>query len=85
MNKEFLKMQKSAGLITESEYKEKMSEANMTDKHFSQELYMDMLNRLFDTLGNGADAYDDSTWTDEEKKLAQAIHDALEGSGFDIY
>jgi hypothetical protein len=85
MSKEFLKMQKSAGLITESEYKEKMSEANMMDKHLEQEVYMDMLNTLFDALGNGANAYDDSTWTDKEKELAQNIYNVLERTGFNIY
>jgi hypothetical protein len=32
MNKEFLKMQKTAGLITESEYKSKLNEAFVNDK-----------------------------------------------------
>ena len=82
MNKEFYKMQKAAGLITESEYKERMSEN--TGKHLDQESYMDALNLLFDALGNGANAYDDSTWGKDESLLAGSIANILNKAGVDI-
>ena len=82
MNKEFYKMQKSAGLITESEYKEKMSEN--VGKRLDQEAYMEALNLFFDALGNGANAYDDSTWTDDERDLAQNLANVLGRAGIDI-
>jgi hypothetical protein len=82
MNKEFYKMQKAAGLITESEYKERMSEN--TGKHLDQEAYMDALNLLFDALGNGANAYDETTWTEEENTLVNGIANVLNRVGVDI-
>jgi len=84
MNKEFLKMQKSAGLITESEYKEKMEENTGKMASLDQETYMDFLNGLFNALGNGADAYDDSTWTEKEEELAGAIGRAISAAGIDL-
>lgn len=107
MNKEFLKLQKIAGLITESEYKEKTDEVvgpwstnrnsgddihnnnadedyGRGDKRLDQEVYMDMLNTLFDALGNGANAYDDKTWTKDEKDLARNIASILFKAGVDI-
>jgi hypothetical protein len=83
MNNEFKKMQKLAGLITESEYKEEMSE-NMMGKRLDQDDYMDMLNRLFDALGNGANAYDETTWTEEENTLVGGIANILNRAGVDI-
>ena len=83
MNNEFIKMQKLAGLITESEYKEEMSE-NMMGKRLDQDDYMDMLNRLFDALGNGANAYDETTWTEEENTLVGGIANILNRAGVDI-
>jgi len=144
MNKEFLKMQKTAGLITESEYKGKMNENqndfkiidqvisqtpyNVTDyeslqdeieysdlvdavadkmggdftkarqaleawgaQKFGEEMasldqgiYMDFLNDLFNALGNGADAYKDSTWTEKEEELAGTIGRAISAAGIDL-
>ena len=81
MNKEFKKMQKIAGLITESEYKENVNE-NMAS--LNQEIYMDFLNELFDALGNGANAYNDSTWTAAEEELARAINGAIEAANIDL-
>lgn len=81
MNKEFKKMQKIAGLITESEYKENVNE-NMAS--LDQETYMDFLNELFDALGNGANSYNDSTWTDQEKELVGAISRAISAANIDI-
>lgn len=81
MNKEFKKMQKIAGLITESEYKENINE-NMAS--LNQEVYMDFLNELFDALGNGANSYDDSTWTAAEEELARTINGAIEAANIDL-
>jgi hypothetical protein len=39
MNKEFLKMQKLAGLITEGQYKEKLNEDNLEVKSIAKKLY----------------------------------------------
>ena len=39
MSKEFLKMQKLAGLITESQYKERLSEDNLEVKSIAKKLY----------------------------------------------
>ena len=76
MNKEFLKMQKIAGLITENQIK--------GDKNLDQETYMDILNTLFDALGNGANAYDDNTWGADESLLAGSIANILTKAGVDI-
>ena len=145
MNKEFLKMQKLAGLITENQVKQisenqndfntieniisqtpypvtdleslydEMENTDLIDsvadamggdfnkarkaliaygtakytsgnqnKHLDQEVYMDMLNTLFDTLGNGANAYDDKTWTEEENNLTRSIASVLNKAGVDI-
>ena len=84
MNKEFLKMQKAAGLITESEYKEKMDENTGEMTSLDQGTYMDFLNDLFNALGNGADAYSDNTWTEKEEALAGAIGQALTAAGIDL-
>lgn len=84
MNKEFLKMQKAAGLITESEYKEKMDENTGEMASLDQGVYMDFLNDLFNALGNGADAYSDSTWTEKEEELAGAIGRAISAAGIDL-
>jgi hypothetical protein len=143
MNKEFLKMQKLAGLITENQSKQidenqndfntiekviskyeypvtdleslfdEMEETDLVDviademgvdldkarkalkaygmakyynspKHLDQEAYMDALNLFFSALGNGADAYDDSTWTKNEKDLARNIASILFQAGVDI-
>ena len=149
MNKDFLKMQKLAGLITESQMEDKlkedtssgynqyfdaiesviakyeypvtdleslfdeMEETDLVDavadtmggdfdkarkalkaygmakyynspKHLDQEAYMDALNLFFSALGNGADAYDDSTWTKNEKDLARNIASILFQAGVDI-
>jgi hypothetical protein len=81
MNKEFKKMQKIAGLITESEYKENVNE-NMAS--LDQEVYMDFLNELFDALGNGANAYSESTWTNQEEELVGAISRAISAANIDI-
>ena len=83
MNNEFKKMQKLAGLITESEYKEEMSE-NMMRKHLDQEDYMDALDLFFDALGNGATSYDETTWTEEENALVDGIANILNRAGVDI-
>jgi hypothetical protein len=83
MNNEFKKMQKLAGLITESEYKEEMSE-NMMRKHLDQEDYMDALDLFFDALGNGATSYDETTWTEEENTLVDGIANILNRAGVDI-
>ena len=48
------------------------------------EAYMDALNLFFSALGNGADAYDDSTWTKNEKDLARNIASILFQAGVDI-
>ena len=143
MNKEFLKMQKIAGLITENQSKQidenqndfniiekviskyeypvtdleslfdEMEETDLVDvvademgvdldkarkalkaygmakyynspKHLDQEAYMDALNLFFSALGNGADAYDDNTWTKNEKDLARNIASILFQAGVDI-
>ena len=153
MNKEFYKMQKLAGLITENQFEEKVNEVetnlltadglrtflhtvrNLTndgdkkelldmlekaissianineisgpwsinrnsgddihnnnadedygggDKRLDQEVYMDMLNTLFDALGNNANAYDDKTWTKDEKDLERNIASILFKAGVDI-
>ena len=81
MNKEFLKMQKIAGLITENQYERDEDEYPRLD----QETYMEFLNACFECFDNGANAYDDSTWTDKEKELAQNIYNVLERTGFNIY
>jgi hypothetical protein len=83
MNNEFKKMQKLAGLITESKYKEEMSE-NMMRKHLDQEDYMDALDLFFDALGNGATSYDETTWTEEENALVDGIANILNRAGVDI-
>ena len=83
MNNEFKKMQKLAGLITESEYKEEMSE-NMMGKRLDQEDYMEALNLFFDALGNGARSYDETTWTEEENALVSGIANVLNRAGVDI-
>ena len=82
MNKEFLKMQKIAGLITENQVKETMD----NDEYLSldQETYMDFLNACFECFDNGANAYDDSTWTDDERDLAQNLANVLGRAGIDI-
>jgi hypothetical protein len=80
MNKEFLKMQKIAGLITENQYERDEDEYPSLD----QETYMDFLNACFATFDNGANAYDDSTWTDDERDLAQNIANVLGRAGIDI-
>jgi hypothetical protein len=78
MNKEFLKMQKIAGLITENQYDE--------DEYprLDQETYMEFLNACFECFDNGANAYDDSTWTDDEKDLAQNLANVIGRAGIDI-
>ena len=45
---------------------------------------MDALNLLFDALGNGANAYDDSTWGADESLLAGSIANILNKAGVDI-
>ena len=145
MNKEFLKMQKLAGLITENQLKQVNENQNdfntiekiisqtpypvtdleslydementdlvdavadamggdftkarkaleaygnskfgnqMSDKFLNQEAYMDFLNELFNVLGNKANAYDDSTWTNQEKELAKSIYNAIERAGIEV-
>jgi hypothetical protein len=89
MNKEFLKLQKIAGLITESEYmaKNQMKEGAMMDDEYpslDQETYMDFLNACFECFDNGANAYDDSTWTDDERDLAQNLANVIGRAGIDI-
>jgi hypothetical protein len=54
MNKEFLKMQKAAGLITESEYKEKMFEDQMKLEVYDTDL-------LGPEIMKAAEAYRKST------------------------
>ena len=83
MNKEFLKMQKIAGLITENQVKE-MEIDNDEYPSLDQETYMNFLNACFECFDNGADAYDDSTWTDDERDLAQNIANVLGRAGIDI-
>ena len=83
MNKEFLKMQKIAGLITENQVKE-MEIDNDEYPSLDQETYMNFLNACFECFDNGADAYDDSTWTDDERDLAQNIANVLGRAGMDI-
>lgn len=80
MNKEFLKMQKIAGLITENQYERDEDEYPSLD----QETYMDFLNACFKSFDNGANAYDDSTWTDDEQDLARNIANVLGRAGIDI-
>lgn len=145
MNKEFLKMQKLAGLITENQLKQVNENQNdfntiekiisqtpypvtdleslydemenadlvdavadamggdftaasealkaygkskfgnqMSDKFLNQEAYMDFLNELFNVLGNKANAYDDSTWTNQEKELVRNIYNAIERAGIEV-
>ena len=149
MNKDFLKMQKLAGLITESQMEDKlkedtssgynqyfdaiesviakyeypvtdleslfdeMEETDLVDvvadtigsdldkarkalkaygmakyynspKHLDQEAYMDALNLFFSALGNGADSFDETTWTEEEKALVSGIASVLNKAGVDI-
>ena len=103
MNKEFLKMQKIAGLITENQMKAIIGDIDDTpspDGDFNpmdyadsdggemasldQGIYMDFLNNLFNALGNGADAYSDSTWTEKEKELEGAIGRAISAAGIDL-
>jgi len=145
MNKEFLKMQKLAGLITENQIKqvnENQSDFDTIEKIISQtpypvtdleslydementdlidsvadamggdftkarkaleaygkskfgnqmsggflnqETYMDFLNELFNVLGNKANSYDDSTWTNQEKELVKNIYNAIERAGIEI-
>ena len=50
----------------------------------NQEIYMDFLNELFDALGNGANSYDNSTWTAKEEELARAINGAIEAANIDL-
>ena len=80
MNKEFYKMQKIAGLITENQYERDEDEYPSLD----QETYMDFLNACFECFDNGANAYDDSTWTDDEKDLAQNLANVIGRAGIDI-
>jgi hypothetical protein len=80
MNKEFLKMQKIAGLITENQYERDEDEYPSLD----QETYMDFLNACFECFDNGANAYDDSTWTDDERDLAQNLANVIGRAGIDI-
>ena len=49
-----------------------------------QEVYMDFLNELFDALGNGANAYSESTWTNQEEELVGAISRAISAANIDI-
>jgi hypothetical protein len=155
MNKDFLKMQKLAGIITEGQFKEKVNEAetnlltadglrtflhtvrnltndgnkkkelldmlktaldsianineisgpwstnknsgddihnNNADEDYDgdeyprldQETYMDFLNECFECFDNGANAYDDNTWTDDEKDLAQNLANVIGRAGIDI-
>ena len=83
MNKEFLKMQKIAGLITENQVKE-MEIDNDEYPSLDQETYMDFLNACFECFDNGANAYDDSTWTDDEKDLARNIANVIGRAGIEI-
>ena len=80
MNKEFLKMQKIAGLITENQYERDEDEYPRLD----QETYMEFLNACFECFDNGANAYDDSTWTDDERDLAQNLANVIGRAGIDI-
>ena len=50
----------------------------------NQEVYMDFLNELFVALGNGANSYDDSTWTAAEEELARVINGAIEAANIDL-
>ncbi len=101
MNKEFLKMQKLAGLINESQVKEIIGDIDDTPspdgdfdpmdyadnpgyKHLDQEDYMEALNLFFDALGNGASAFDETTWTEEENALVKGIANILNRAGVDI-
>jgi len=102
MNKEFLKMQKIAGLITENQVKEIIGDIDDTphpDGDFDpakayadddeyprldQETYMEFLNACFECFDNGANAYDDNTWTDDEKDLAQNLANVIGRAGIDI-
>ena len=83
MNKEFLKMQKIAGLITENQVKE-MEIDNDEYPSLDQETYMNFLNACFECFDNGADAYDDSTWTDDEQDLARNIANVIGRAGIEI-
>jgi len=80
MNKEFYKMQKIAGLITENQYERDEDEYPSLD----QETYMDFLNACFECFDNGANAYDDSTWTDDEQDLARNIANVIGRAGIEI-
>jgi len=76
MNKEFLKMQKIAGLITENQYER--DEENAT---INQGIYMDFLQDLFDALGSNNTPYNDEEQTPKEKALVNAIGKALMDAG----
>jgi hypothetical protein len=103
MNNEFLKMQKLAGLITESQVKEIIGDIDDTPspdgdfdpmdyadnpgyKRLDQEDYMEALNLFFDALGNGANAYDESTYKKDslEYALVKSISSILNQAGVDI-
>ena len=56
MNKEFLKMQKSAGLITESEFKEKLNEIEDDTAHYVPNTQGASLDFILMTLQNIYDA-----------------------------
>jgi hypothetical protein len=89
MNKEFLKMQKTAGLITESEYKTKLNEGEYSDwwAKANTELGLDFDDDIYSYL----DSYDEP-WQgkfakevtdiyasnyEEFKKEVKALYDAI--------
>lgn len=55
MNKEFIKMQKLAGLITESEYKGKLNETQSIEEFVDALIYMAVENNIITTEQAGQD------------------------------
>lgn len=76
MNKEFYKMQKLAGLITEGQYKEKVNEAE------ADLLTPDGLHKFLHTLRNSINSGDKKIPLDMVNKAISSIADKLtEGAG----
>jgi hypothetical protein len=74
MSKELLKMQKLAGIITESQYKEKLNE---TDSNLGDLLTPDDLHKFLHTLRNSINTGDKKAPLDMVNKAISSIADKL--------
>jgi len=79
MNKEFKKMQKLAGLITENQHEEKISESMTIDTFNDNEKWMEALSIII-----GKSAYNDSDYDPGDQEKIGDFIEALKVLGIEI-